>query len=557
MMLKNTEQTVLISHSADLFLQNNLLQVNILWKEERKVLWKQVAAVMMVYQKTNSSEEIMKMDMENERKTFSKGRSCSRKTGIFVLLGTVCMIIFLIMTSVIFFHQQRTFSVLESWMNLHSSNQTSVKPQEKNIETLMTNLASSLSSITSKQAENQQKLERQQDLSHTEVKSLMNSLNSAVSALTSKLNDTASLSSSMSVLKSSVSDFTSSVASLSSQLSVLRQQDMKSLNDSLNSAVSVLTSKLNDAVKTQDQKQTETERSLDSLKSSIQSDQQSKQRDFASLSSSMSVLKSSVSDLSSSVASLSSQLSVLRQQDMKSLTDSLNSAVSVLTSKLNDAVKTQDQKQTETERSLDSLKSSILSDQQSKQRDFASLSSSLSVLKSSVSDLSSSVASLSSKQQISEERVMNALKDLKSNMENKTADVPVTCKSGWISHKSSCFLFSNNELSWTGARDNCKSQGASLLKIEEDDEEWTFLNKHTMPLPYWVGLTDQNTGQWRWADDTPYTMNIERWNPGQPDDYKGHNLGVGEEGEDCGQFMYTGKLNDNHCSTKMRFICRV
>ncbi|XP_039517424.1 asialoglycoprotein receptor 1-like isoform X2 [Pimephales promelas] len=467
MMLKNTEQTVLISHSADLFLQNNLLQVNILWKEERKVLWKQVAAVMMVYQKTNSSEEIMKMDMENERKTFSKGRSCSRKTGIFVLLGTVCMIIFLIMTSVIFFHQQRTFSVLESWMNLHSSNQTSVKPQEKNIETLMTNLASSLSSITSKQAENQQKLERQQDLSHTEVKSLMNSLNSAVSALTSKLNDTASLSSSMSVLKSSVSDFTSSVASLSSQLSVLRQQDMKSLNDSLNSAVSVLTSKLNDAVKTQDQKQTETERSLDSLKSSIQSDQQSKQRDFASL------------------------------------------------------------------------------------------SSSLSVLKSSVSDLSSSVASLSSKQQISEERVMNALKDLKSNMENKTADVPVTCKSGWISHKSSCFLFSNNELSWTGARDNCKSQGASLLKIEEDDEEWTFLNKHTMPLPYWVGLTDQNTGQWRWADDTPYTMNIERWNPGQPDDYKGHNLGVGEEGEDCGQFMYTGKLNDNHCSTKMRFICRV
>ncbi len=24
---------------------------------------------------------------------------------------------------------------------------------------------------------------------------------------------------------------------------------------------------------------------------------------------------------------------------------------------------------------------------------------------------------------------------------------------------------------------------------------------------YWIGLTDQNTGQWRWADDTPYTMN--------------------------------------------------
>ncbi|XP_077078105.1 uncharacterized protein LOC143731258 [Siphateles boraxobius] len=397
---------------------------------------KQVAAkVMMVYQKTDDCEEIMKMDMEYERKTtFSKGRPCNRKTGIFVLLGTVCMIIFLIMTSVIFFHQQRTFSVLESWMNIHSSNQTSFKSQEKNIETLMTNLASSLSSITSKQEENQQKLE--------------------------------SLSSSMSILKSSVSDLTSSVASLSSQLSV-----------------------------------------------------------------------------------------TMRQQDMKSLTDSLNSAVSTLTSKLTDAVKTQDQKQTDTERSLDSLKSSIQSDQQNKQRDFESLSSSLSVLKSSVSDLTSSVASLSSKQQISEERVMNALKDLQSNMRNKTADVPVTCKSGWISYKSSCFLFSNNKLSWTEARDYCKAQGTLLLKIEEDDEEWAFLNKHTIPEHYWVGLTDQNTGQWRWADDTPYTMNKERWHPGQPDDWKEH--GLGDEGEDCGHFRNNGKLNDSHCSSKMRFICRV
>ncbi|KAK7163920.1 hypothetical protein R3I94_002590 [Phoxinus phoxinus] len=399
--------------------------LNVFWIEASTV----AAKVMMVYQKTESCEEILKLDMEYERKTtFSKG--CSRKTGIFVLLGTVCIIIFIIMTSVILFHQQRTFSVLESWMDIHSSNQTSAKPQEKNIETLMTNLASS---ITSKQEENQQKLE--------------------------------SLSSSLSVLKSSVSDLTSSVSSLSSQLSVtMRQQDMKSLNDSLNSAVSVLTSKLNDAVKTQEQKLTETERSLDSLKSSIQSDQQNKQRDFESL------------------------------------------------------------------------------------------SSSLSVLKSSVSDLTSSVASLSSKQQLSEERVMKALTDLKSNMRNKTADVPITCKSGWISYKSSCFLFSINELSWTEARDYCKAQGASLLKIEEDDEEWAFLRTHAISEHYWIGLTDQTTGQWRWVDDTPYTMNKERWSPGQPDDWKEH--GLGEEGEDCGQIAYV-KLNDSHCSNKIRFICRV
>ncbi|XP_051750603.1 C-type lectin domain family 10 member A isoform X1 [Ctenopharyngodon idella] len=464
---------------------------------------------MMEYQKNGSSEEIMKMDMEYERKTtFSKVRPCRRKTGIFVLLGTVCMIIFMIMNSVILFHQQRTFSELKSWMNVHSSNRTSVSPdlqitevQEKNIETLMSNLASS---ITSKQEENQQKLERQQGLSHTEVKSLMNNLSSAVSALTSKLND---------------------------------------------------------AVGNQEQKQTETQKILDNLKSavtSLQSDQRDKQCDFDSLSSSMSDLRSSVSDLTSSVASLSSQLSVTLQDDsqtqVKSLMNSLSSAVSALTAQLNDAVNKQDQKQTETERLLDSLKSSIQTDQQNKQRDFESLSSSLSVLKSSVSDLTSSVASLSSKQQTSEERVMNALKVLISNMSNKTADVPITCKSGWISYKSSCFLFSSNTLNWTEARDYCKTQGALLLKIQDDDREWAFLNNHTIPINYWVGLTDQTTGQWRWADDTPYTMNKERWAPGQPDDWTEH--GLGEEGEDCGEISYSGKLNDSHCSMKFRFICR-
>ncbi|XP_051751123.1 asialoglycoprotein receptor 1-like [Ctenopharyngodon idella] len=220
--------------------------------------------------------------------------------------------------------------------------------------------------------------------------------------------------------------------------------------------------------------------------------------------------------------------------ELKSLLNSLSSVVSAL----NDAVNKQDQKQTETVRLLDSLKSSIQTDQQNKQRDFESLSSSLSALKSSVSDLTSSVTTLSSKQQ--------------------TSDVPVTCKSGWISHKSSCFLFSSNALNWTAARDYCKAQGALLLKIQDDDREWAFLNHHTLPTSYWVGLNDQTTGQWRWADDTPYTMNKERWNTGQPDDWNQHGLGdKGEKGEDCAAITSTGKLNDSHCSNKVGFICRV
>uniref|UniRef100_A0A8C1WFX5 C-type lectin domain-containing protein n=1 Tax=Cyprinus carpio TaxID=7962 RepID=A0A8C1WFX5_CYPCA len=435
---------------------------------------------MMLYQKSaDSTEQIMKMDMEYEKRTTFRKDRCSRQTGIVLILG-VCMIVFMTMTFVIFLHQQRKFSMLESWMNSQSSNLTSVKPDLQNTE--------------------------RQDVLYTEVKSLMLGLSSAVSALTSKLND---------------------------------------------------------AVGKQDQKQTETKELLDSLSSSVtslQSDQQKKQSDFESLSSSLNDLKSSTSELSSSVASISSQLSVhiqdVSQTDIKSLINTLSSAVSALTAQLNDTVKKQEQKQTETERSLDSLKSSVQSDQQNKQRDLESLKSSLRDLKSSVSDLTSSVASISSKQQTSEERVMNTLKELITKMSAKTADVPVAnCKSGWILYKSSCFLFSSNKLNWSEARDYCKAQEALLLKIQEDDEEWAFLNKNTIPQSYWVGLTDQTTGQWRWADETPYIMNKERWNPGQPDDWTEH--GMGEGGEDCGQIAYTGKLNDNHCSVKMRFICRV
>ncbi|XP_056313227.1 C-type lectin domain family 10 member A isoform X4 [Danio aesculapii] len=490
---------------------------------------------MMQYEKNGSSENIMKMDLESEEKmSFRKGHH-RRKSSMLVLFATVCMIVFMVMTFVIFLHQQRKFSELESWMNSHASNITSISPHlqitdEKkmfNIETWMTNLTFSLNSITFKQEENLQKIEHQQDLTNAEVKSL----SSAVSALTSKIDASVGNQKQKQVdIKNTVESLQLSVTSLQSDLQSKQsdfEQDpsqtteVKSLMNSLSSAVSAL----NNAVNDQKEKQAETERSLENLKSAVQSDQQNKQRDLDSLSSSMSELKSSVSDLTSSVAALSSQLSsAMEQQEVKSLIKSLSSAVSALTSKLSET---------------------------------DSLSSSLNELKSSVSDLSSSVAALSSKQQSSEERILNALKGLMSNTSAETADtdVPVkSCKSDWIAYKSSCFLFSETQISWSEARDYCKQHGALLLKIQDDNDEWSFLNNYTIPKHYWVGLTDQNTGQWRWVDETPYIINKARWNEGQPDDWKNH--GLGEEGEDCGHISYTGKLNDIHCSTKMRFICR-
>ncbi|XP_051536680.1 asialoglycoprotein receptor 1-like [Myxocyprinus asiaticus] len=187
----------------------------------------------------------------------------------------------------------------------------------------------------------------------------------------------------------------------------------------------------------------------------------------------------------------------------------------------------QDVSYTEVKSLMVNLSSSV-SALTSKVHDAESVVSSLSVVKSSVSDLTSSVNTLSSKQQ------------------------STGCKSGWISYLSSCNLFSSDKLNWSIARDYCEQQGALLLKIEEDDKEWAFVSNITIPNNYWVGLTDQNTGQWRWADGTPYTMNKDHWNTGQPDDWTEHGLGGGE---DCGQISYE-KLNDNRCSVEMKYICK-
>uniref|UniRef100_A0A671L7K1 C-type lectin domain-containing protein n=1 Tax=Sinocyclocheilus anshuiensis TaxID=1608454 RepID=A0A671L7K1_9TELE len=126
---------------------------------------------------------------------------------------------------------------------------------------------------------------------------------------------------------------------------------------------------------------------------------------------------------------------------------------------------------------------------------------------------------------------------------------PGCTESDWIPFRNSCYLFSHDTMNWTKAKDYCEEKGALLLKIEQ------FVTNFAKPHDYWVGLTDQNTGQWRWADDTPYTMNREHWSPGQPDDWTEH--GLGEGGEDCGQIAYNGMLNDAHCSTKMKYICEM
>uniref|UniRef100_A0A8C6T784 C-type lectin domain-containing protein n=1 Tax=Neogobius melanostomus TaxID=47308 RepID=A0A8C6T784_9GOBI len=125
------------------------------------------------------------------------------------------------------------------------------------------------------------------------------------------------------------------------------------------------------------------------------------------------------------------------------------------------------------------------------------------------------------------------------------------CPLQWESVESSCFYFSRASLNWHDARDWCHAHQSQLL-ILTDDKDWDYMRSHVGHTFYWVGLTDEG-GKWEWVNGTPYTIDRRRWKPGQPDNWAGHGFGSGTE--DCAHIHLDGRLNDLHCSERLRFIC--
>ncbi|XP_037389164.1 C-type lectin domain family 4 member F-like isoform X1 [Pygocentrus nattereri] len=378
------------------------------------------------------------------------------------------------------------------------------------------------------------------------VMSHNSSLNTIHSELKGKLPDTGPQMKMLSDVQTSVNNLGSLLGSLSSkQQDGAGQQDgqcreLKGVLEHLNTSLTELTAKLQDTVTRQDVKLTEIGDSLtavNSLLASLESEQQkraqdSDQRVMAALSEIKAKVESSskaaeeskngtlteVVKLSSSVESLSSKLQSTDQKVMATLSN----------------MKTK----------LESSGKIAVFAQESQNRTLAE-----------VVKLSSSVESLSSKLQSTDQKVMAALSEMKAKLEScsKTAEGGSTCKPGWTPQGCKCYFFSTDKLNWHQARDYCRSQSASLLKLETKDE-WVFVTARTTLQHYWVGLTDEDTGQWRWTDGTPYVMNKDDWEVGQPDDWKNH--GLGEEGEDCGHLKAAGKFNDAHCSNSMKYICK-
>uniref|UniRef100_A0A3Q0RJG5 C-type lectin domain-containing protein n=1 Tax=Amphilophus citrinellus TaxID=61819 RepID=A0A3Q0RJG5_AMPCI len=141
-----------------------------------------------------------------------------------------------------------------------------------------------------------------------------------------------------------------------------------------------------------------------------------------------------------------------------------------------------------------------------------------------------------------EQRVSN-LSDLCICLCRSGSATGACCPPNWIAFSTSCYYFSRVSLSWNNSRD---CDACVTLSVQE------FVTHRTMPELFWVGLSDWRTGSWEWVDQMPYT--VERWKPGQPDNWAHHGLGPGNE--DCAHLHDDGRLNDQHCSIKERFICQ-
>ncbi|XP_053271857.1 C-type lectin domain family 10 member A [Pleuronectes platessa] len=149
-----------------------------------------------------------------------------------------------------------------------------------------------------------------------------------------------------------------------------------------------------------------------------------------------------------------------------------------------------------------------------------------------------------------------SLTSIKCSLEqiiNNSSGLDGCCPPDWKLSGLSCYFFSRSALSWNDSRAWCEDHESHLV-ILSSDRDWDFVTRHTVPNFFWVGLSDWRTGTWEWVDQTPFSMDHRRWRPGQPDNWTGHRLGPG--GEDCAHLDWNGRLNDLHCSKKMRFICQ-
>ncbi|XP_038585879.1 collectin-12-like [Micropterus salmoides] len=124
------------------------------------------------------------------------------------------------------------------------------------------------------------------------------------------------------------------------------------------------------------------------------------------------------------------------------------------------------------------------------------------------------------------------------------------CPIDWVNYRDKCYFFSKDLRSFDDAKATCESSSASLLIINDMEEQIWLKERTTGKGYFWMGLTDGGKENvWRWLDGTEPAFT--KWKPGQPDNWgHGHELG-----EDCAGLIHEGLWNDFFCEDLISYIC--
>nr|XP_025046148.1 NKG2-D type II integral membrane protein-like [Pelodiscus sinensis] len=126
-----------------------------------------------------------------------------------------------------------------------------------------------------------------------------------------------------------------------------------------------------------------------------------------------------------------------------------------------------------------------------------------------------------------------------SNVMNKTGDRCSSCPGGWIQHGGKCYHFISEKRTWQESKEDCRSHGSRLLKIE-NKEELVFING--LVCFHWIGLSRMGAAtSVMWEDGTTHSTGLFQIKKKMP-------------GESC-VLLNAGEAATYKCTEQYRYIC--
>ncbi|XP_073480474.1 C-type lectin domain family 10 member A-like isoform X2 [Aquarana catesbeiana] len=148
------------------------------------------------------------------------------------------------------------------------------------------------------------------------------------------------------------------------------------------------------------------------------------------------------------------------------------------------------------------------------------------------------------------QRILGFLGKVAEELQKMNSSSNPLCSEGWNHYGLSCYYLSSDTKPWNASKKDCEDKKAHLVVINSE-AEMNFLRGIANKQLFWIGVTEVD-GNWRWVDGTPYDITPKFWAEGQPDDFKSHGLGGGE---DCAALEDGYDWNDRHCSQNIKYIC--